>query len=155
MRRIGSCSFLTLQSFVGQQSLNLALDLGFAELRHYRVALTQRLYRMVPIGRKFLAINTLSRTITTGSRGWSPHPTILDEGYSDCLTALGARIRVRRKECGLSYTNLLRQYGYGSAQWGKYELGGCLSLPSLVKLALISKTTPSALLDGTPLPELD
>lgn len=79
----------------------------------------------------------------------------MDEGYSDYLTALGARIRVRRKECGLSYTNLVRQYGYGSAQWGKYERGGGLSLPTLVKLALILKTTPSALLDGIPLPELE
>ena len=79
----------------------------------------------------------------------------MDEAYDLYLAVLGARIKAARKACGLSHRDLVLKYGYNDSQWRRYERGGGLSLPSLVKLAVVLKTTPSALLDGIPLPNCD
>ena len=79
----------------------------------------------------------------------------MDEAYDLYLAALGARIKAARKACGLSHRDLVLKYGYNDSQWRRYERGGGLSLPSFVKLAVVLKTTPSALLDGIPLPNFD
>jgi transcriptional regulator with XRE-family HTH domain len=77
----------------------------------------------------------------------------MDEGYKTYLVTLGKKIRARRKECGLSLRDMVVVHGYHDSQWRLYERGGGLALPSLVRVAVSLQTTPSALLDGIPLPE--
>jgi transcriptional regulator with XRE-family HTH domain len=79
----------------------------------------------------------------------------MDEGYGSYLAAIGNSIKARRRECGLSLRDMVIVHGCNDSQWRRYERGAGLALPSLVKVAVILQTTPSALLDGIPLPDLD
>jgi hypothetical protein len=97
--------------------------------------------------------------VDTLTVGRYPHPgaedsSLMDEEYKKYLVSLGARIRARRKECNLKMRDIMIAAGYYDAQWRKYETGGPMNLASLLKIASVSQTTPSVLLEGIPLPRL-
>jgi len=64
------------------------------------------------------------------------------------LATLGHRIKQIRKEKKLLMRDLLTRTGYYDQQWRKYEAGGSLTIPSLLKIAVALQVTISELLDG-------
>jgi transcriptional regulator with XRE-family HTH domain len=78
----------------------------------------------------------------------------MDEELKKYLGALGAKIKARRTELNLNMKDIMIASGYYDAQWRKYEHGsGGLELATLLKIAIVLKTTPSALLEGIPPPK--
>ena len=63
------------------------------------------------------------------------------------LATLGARIKQIRKQKKLLMRDLLTRTGYYDAQWRKYEAGGSLTIPSLLKVAVALQVTMAELLD--------
>ena len=53
-----------------------------------------------------------------------------------------------RKERGLSLRDMVVKHNYHDSQWRKYERGGPINVPSLLKIAKSFGTSLSALLDG-------
>jgi transcriptional regulator with XRE-family HTH domain len=68
--------------------------------------------------------------------------------YKAFLKALGQRIRQFRKERGWSLRDMVIQHGYHDSQWRKYESGGGLTIPSLLRIAELFQVSLSKLLDG-------
>ena len=77
----------------------------------------------------------------------------MDEELKEYLAALGARIKARRKECKMTMRDIMIATGSYDSQWRRYEKGGGVTLGSLLKIAIVLKTTPSILLEGLPLPQ--
>lgn len=72
----------------------------------------------------------------------------MDDGYKEFLAALGAHVRKMRKERGWSLRDMVVLHGYHDSQWRKYESGGGLTIPSLLKIAGLFDMSIVALLDG-------
>jgi transcriptional regulator with XRE-family HTH domain len=64
------------------------------------------------------------------------------------LGTLGRRIKQLRKEKKLLMRDIMVKTGYYDAQWRKYEAGGNLNIPSLMKVAVALDVTLIELLDG-------
>ena len=78
---------------------------------------------------------------------------LVDGELKEYLTALGARMKARRKECKLNMRDIMIATGMYDTQWRKYESGGgAPTLSTLLKIAMALQMTPSALLEGLPLP---
>ena len=72
----------------------------------------------------------------------------IDQDYSEFLKLLGMRIKQMRNERGLSLRDMVVKHNYHDSQWRKYERGGPINVPSLLKIAKAFGTSLSALLDG-------
>ena len=73
---------------------------------------------------------------------------LTDEVLKAFLGTLGRRIKQLRKEKKLLMRDIMVKTGYYDAQWRKYEAGGNLNIPSLMKVALALDVTLVELLDG-------
>jgi transcriptional regulator with XRE-family HTH domain len=84
----------------------------------------------------------------------------MDVDYKGFLAALGVRIKEFRKDRGWTLRDMVIQHGYHDSQWRKYESGGGLTIPSLLRIAALYKVSLTKLLDGLaeypaePLPEI-
>jgi transcriptional regulator with XRE-family HTH domain len=72
----------------------------------------------------------------------------IDQDYAVFLKLLGARIKRLRKERGLSLRDMVVKHNYHDSQWRKYERGGPINVPSLLKIAKSFGISLSALLEG-------
>ena len=72
----------------------------------------------------------------------------MEDEYKEFLAALGARIRQMRKERGWSLRDMVISHDYHDSQWRKYESGGGLTIPSLLRIASMFSVSISQLLDG-------
>jgi transcriptional regulator with XRE-family HTH domain len=72
----------------------------------------------------------------------------IDQDYAEFLKLLGARIKQLRKERGLSLRDMVVKHNYHDSQWRKYERGGPINVPSLLKIAKSFGISLSALLFG-------
>jgi transcriptional regulator with XRE-family HTH domain len=72
----------------------------------------------------------------------------MDVDYKGFLAALGKRIKEFRKERGWSLRDMVIQHGYHDSQWRKYESGGGLTIPSLLRIAALYRVSLTKLLDG-------
>lgn len=68
--------------------------------------------------------------------------------YKAFLSALGKRVKRFRKERGWSLRDMVVLHGYHDSQWRKYESGGGLTIPSLLRIAALFRVSISELLDG-------
>jgi len=87
------------------------------------------------------------QSLTTGP------PVSSLEGLTDreleiFLATLGQRIKQLRKEKGLLMRDVMVRTGYYDAQWRKYESGGSLRLPSMLKVAIALRVSLTELLGG-------
>ena len=73
---------------------------------------------------------------------------LTEEVLKAFLGTLGRRIKQLRKEKKLLMRDIMVKTGYYDAQWRKYEAGGNLNIPSLMKVALALDVTLVELLDG-------
>lgn len=79
----------------------------------------------------------------------------MDIDYKAFLLALGKRVKKFRKDRGWSLRDMVILHGYHDSQWRKYESGGGMTVPSLLRIAAIFHVSISELLDGlaeSPLP---
>lgn len=72
----------------------------------------------------------------------------LEPEFADELKALGERIKLVRKEQGLSVRDMVVHHNYHDAQWRRYEKGAALTVPSLMRIAKALGTSVTILLDG-------
>jgi transcriptional regulator with XRE-family HTH domain len=72
----------------------------------------------------------------------------MDVDYKGFLAALGKRIKEFRKERGWTLRDMVIQHGYHDSQWRKYESGGGLTIPSLLRIAALYRVSLTKLLDG-------
>ena len=72
----------------------------------------------------------------------------IDQDYAEFLKLLGVRIKQLRKERGLSLRDMVVKHNYHDSQWRKYERGGPINVPSLLKIAKSFGISLSALLEG-------
>jgi transcriptional regulator with XRE-family HTH domain len=72
----------------------------------------------------------------------------MDVDYKGFLAALGKRIKEFRKDRGWSLRDMVIQHGYHDSQWRKYESGGGLTIPSLLRIASLYQVSLTKLLDG-------
>ena len=72
----------------------------------------------------------------------------IDQDYAEFLKLLGTRIKQLRKERGLSLRDMVVKHNYHDSQWRKYERGGPINVPSLLKIAKSFGISLSTLLDG-------
>ena len=71
-----------------------------------------------------------------------------DDEPKEFLATLGRRIKLLRKQKKLLMRDIMIKTGYYDAQWRKYEAGGNLNIPSLMKIALALDVNLIELLDG-------
>lgn len=72
----------------------------------------------------------------------------IDQDYAELLKLLGLRLKQMRKERGLSLRDMVVKHNYHDSQWRKYERGGPVNVPSLLKIAKSFGISLSTLLDG-------
>jgi transcriptional regulator with XRE-family HTH domain len=72
----------------------------------------------------------------------------IDQDYAEFLKLLGMRIKQMRRERGLSLRDMVVKHNYHDSQWRKYERGGPINVPSLLKIAKAFGTSLSTLLEG-------
>lgn len=61
---------------------------------------------------------------------------LTNDEFTAFLKILGRRIRATRKSKNISMRDIMISSGYYDAQWRKYELGGSMTLETLMKVAL-------------------
>jgi transcriptional regulator with XRE-family HTH domain len=72
----------------------------------------------------------------------------IDQDYAEFLKLLGMRIKQMRKERGLSLRDMVVKHNYHDSQWRRYERGGPINVPSLLKIAKSFGTSLSAIVEG-------
>ena len=76
-------------------------------------------------------------------------PEEVDDPYvGNALKDLGKRIRQARMARGLSVRDMVINHNYHDAQWRRYEKGGSLTVPSLLRISRSLRTSLAVLLDG-------
>lgn len=72
----------------------------------------------------------------------------IDRDYAEFLKLLGARVKQLRQERGLSLRDMVVKHDYHDSQWRRFERGGAVNVPSLLKIAKVFNVSLSSLLDG-------
>jgi transcriptional regulator with XRE-family HTH domain len=72
----------------------------------------------------------------------------MEAEYKEFLSALGRRIKDLRKARGWSLRDMVMLHRYHDSQWRRYESGGGLTIPSLLRIAGLFEVSLSKLLDG-------